>query len=136
MVDHIGGLLGIGPYAGKREEVFQQWKSGIAELSTCPNVVAKLGGLGLPVCGFGWSERTTPPNSIELAEAMAPYYHWCIEQFGVDRCMFESNFPVDKVSYSYNVCYHTEGWHSLLFAVKRSTFKAIIIGEMLTLTAT
>ena len=106
IVDHIGGLLGTGPHAGKREEVFQQWKSGISELSACPNVVVKLGGLGMPMCGFGWNERTTPPNSTELAEAMAPYYHWCIEQFGVDRCMFESNFPVDKVSYSCTVMWN------------------------------
>jgi L-fuconolactonase len=106
ILDHIGGLLGTGPYAGKREEVFQQWKKGITELSACPNVVVKLGGLGMPVCGFGWNEQTTPPNSTELARAMAPYYHWCIEQFGVDRCMFESNFPVDKASYSYNVMWN------------------------------
>ncbi len=106
IVDHIGGLLGVGPYAGKREEMFQQWKKGIAKLSTCPNVVVKLGGLGMPVCGFGWNKQTTPPNSTELAEAMAPYYHQCIEQFGVDRCMFESNFPVDKASYSYNVMWN------------------------------
>jgi predicted TIM-barrel fold metal-dependent hydrolase len=96
----------LGPYAGKREEVFQQWKTGITELSTCPNVVVKLGGLGMPICGFGWNERTTPASSTELAEAMAPYYHRCIEQFGVNRCMFESNFPVDKVSYSYTVMWN------------------------------
>jgi len=106
IVDHIGGLLGTGPYDQKREEVFQQWKTGIDELSACPNVVVKLGGLGMPMCGFGWNERTTPPSSTELAEAMVPYYHWCIEQFGVDRCMFESNFPVDKVSYSYTVMWN------------------------------
>jgi len=106
IVDHIGGLLGIGPYAGKREEVFQQWKSGIDALASCPNVVVKLGGLGMPLCGFGWNERATPPNSTELAEAMAPYYQSCIEQFGANRCMFESNFPVDKVSYSYTVMWN------------------------------
>ena len=106
VVDHTGGLLGIGPYAGKREEVFQQWKSGIAELSACPNVFVKLGGLGMPACGFGWNEWTTPPDSTELAGAMAPYFYWCVEQFGVDRCMFESNFPVDKVSYSYTVMWN------------------------------
>ena len=106
IVDHIGGLLGVGQYAGKRGEVFQQWKNGIAELSTCPNVVVKLGGLGMPISGFGWHGQTIPPNSTELAEAMAPYYHWCIEQFRVDRCMFESNFPVDKVSYSYNIMWN------------------------------
>ncbi|MFC2005340.1 amidohydrolase family protein [Chloroflexota bacterium] len=106
IVNHIGDPLGIGPYTGKREEVFQEWKHGIAALSTYHNVVMKLGGLGVPNRGFGWYERTTPPSSAELAEAMAPYYRWCIEQFGVDRCMFESNFPVDKVSYSYTVLWN------------------------------
>ena len=106
VVNHIGGPLGIGPYAGKRKEVFQDWKRGMAALATCPNMVVKLGGLGMPRCGFGWHERTIPPSSAELAEAMAPYYRWCIEQFGVDRCMFESNFPVDKISYSYNVLWN------------------------------
>ncbi len=106
ILDHIGGLLGIGPYAGKREEVFREWKSGIAALAARPNVVVKLGALGMPMCGFGWHERTTPPSSAELADAMAPYYHWCIEHFGVDRCMFESNFPVDKTSYSYTVMWN------------------------------
>jgi len=106
ILNHIGGPLGVGPYAGKREEVFQDWKRGIAALSTCPNVAVKLGGLGLPRSGFGWHERPRPPNSAELAEAMAPYYRWCIDQFGVDRCMFESNFPVDKMSYSYTVIWN------------------------------
>ena len=106
VLNHTGGPLGIGPYTGKREEVFQQWKNGIAELSTCPNVVVKLGGLGHPIFGFGWNDRTTPVSSTELAKSMAPYYHWCIEQFGVNRCMFESNFPADKVSYSYTVIWN------------------------------
>jgi predicted TIM-barrel fold metal-dependent hydrolase len=106
ILDHIGGPLGIGPYAGKREEVFQEWKQGIAALSLCPNVVVKLGGLGMPLTGFGWHEQPTPPNSAELAEAMAPYYNWCIDHFGADRCMFESNFPVDKLSYSYTTIWN------------------------------
>ena len=106
IVDHIGGPIGIGTYAGKHEEVFQEWKRGIAALANCYNVVVKLGGLGMPICGFGWHDRVTPPTSAELADAMAPYYLWCIEQFGVDRCMFESNFPVDKISYSYTVMWN------------------------------
>ena len=106
ILDHIGTPLGIGPYSGKRAEVFQQWKKGIAELATCPNVTIKLGGLGMPLCGFGWQERTTPASSIELANVMAPYFLWCIEQFGVDRCMFESNFPVDKSACSYTVLWN------------------------------
>ena len=106
VVDHIGGLLGIGPYAGMSDEVFRDWKQGISALATCPNVSVKLGGLGTPRCGFSWYERATPPGSAEVAKAVAPYYNWCIEQFGVERCMFESNFPVDKVSFSYTVLWN------------------------------
>lgn len=101
ILDHIGGPLGIGPYAGKRDEVFQEWKQRIIELAECPNVVVKLGGIGMPLMGFGWHQRPTPPTSAELANAIAPYFKWCIGHFGVDRCMFESNFPVDKLSCSY-----------------------------------
>ena len=106
ILDHIGGPLGIGPYAGKRDEVFKEWQNSIQELSTCPNVTVKLGGMGMPIFGFGWHEQDTPPSSIELAEDMAPYFNFCIDKFGVDRCMFESNFPVDKVSFSYSVMWN------------------------------
>ena len=106
IVDHVGGPLGIGPYTEKREEVFEEWKHGVTALATCPNVVMKLGGLGMPICGFGWHERAAPPNSDELANAMSPYYSWCIEQFGVNRCMFESNFPVDKRYSSYTILWN------------------------------
>ena len=107
ILNHIGGVLGVGPYAGKRQEVFQVWKRGVAEVAACPNVVVKLGGLGMPRSGFGWHERPVPPTSKELAEAMAPYYLACIELFGPSRCMFESNFPVDKLSYSYAVLWNS-----------------------------
>jgi predicted TIM-barrel fold metal-dependent hydrolase len=107
VLNHVGGPLAIGPYAGKRSEVFLEWKKGIAELSTCNNVFVKLGGLGMPLGGFNWNERPVPPDSAELAATMAPYYLWCIEHFGVDRCMFESNFPVDKQSYSYTVMWNS-----------------------------
>ena len=106
IVNHTSIPIGIGPYAGKREEVLREWKHGIAALGSYHNVFMKLGGLGMAICGFGWHERTIPPSSAELAEAMAPYYLWCIEQFGADRCMFESNFPVDKMSYSYTVLWN------------------------------
>jgi predicted TIM-barrel fold metal-dependent hydrolase len=66
----------------------------------------KLGGLGMPRCGFGWHERREPPKSTELAAAMAPYFHYCIGLFGPERCMFESNFPVDRVSYPYSVLWN------------------------------
>ena len=106
VLDHIGAPIGIGAYAGKREEVVQVWRQAITELATCPNVSVKLGGLGMPFCGFGWHQRPTPPGSTELAEVMAPYFLHCIESFGADRCMFESNFPVDKASYSYTVIWN------------------------------
>jgi predicted TIM-barrel fold metal-dependent hydrolase len=106
ILNHMARPLGIGPYAGKRQEVFEVWKRGIAELATCPNVVVKLGGSGNPHSGFGWHERSAPTNSSELALAMAPYFNWCIEKFGTERCMFESNFPVDKISYSYTVVWN------------------------------
>ncbi len=107
ILNHVGGLLSVGPYAGKRDEVFQIWKRGIAEVATCPNVVVKLGGLGMVRCGFGWHTRPAPPSSTELIDATAPYYLFCIEKFGPNRCMFESNFPVDKISCSYGVLWNS-----------------------------
>ncbi len=82
------------------------WRRGIEAVAACPNVVMKLGGLGMPRCGFDWHARTQPIGSEELAAAMAPFITHCIEQFGPERCMFESNFPVDKVSFSYHVLYN------------------------------
>ena len=104
VLDHIGGPLGLGPYEGRREEVFQTWSNDITALSWCPNVVLKLGGVGSLRSGYDWHERT--PGSGELAEAMRPYFEHCIEKFGAGRCMFESNFPVDRVSYSYTAIWN------------------------------
>jgi predicted TIM-barrel fold metal-dependent hydrolase len=106
ILNHFGGPLGVGPYVGKRDEVFTQWRQAITELASCNNVVAKLGGINMDINGFGWHERNRPPTSQELLEATRPYYEHTIEQFGVDRCMFESNFPVDKLSCSYNVLWN------------------------------
>ena len=106
ILNHIGGLIRIGPYAGRDDEVLAEWKRGISAVAECPNVNLKLGGFGLPRAGFGWHTRVKPVGSEELAEAMEPCVAYCIEQFGPERCMFESNFPVDKVSFSYNVLYN------------------------------
>ncbi len=106
ILNHIGGLLRVGPYANNNDEVLQTWRDGIAAVADCPNVNVKLGGIGMPSNGFDWHERDTPIGSEELAESMAPFMNYCIERFGPDRSMFESNFPVDKVSYSYNVMYN------------------------------
>ena len=107
ILDHFGGPIGIGPYAGKADEVYAQWRAHIAELATCPNVVAKLGGINMEMNGFGWHERSRPPGSQELMEATRRYYEHTIERFGADRCMFESNFPVDKASCSYTVLWNS-----------------------------
>ena len=106
VLNHFGGPLGCGPYAGKRTEVMEVWKRGIAELAACPNIVAKLGGIAMPRNGFQWHEQPTPPTSQELANVYTPYYHYCIDQFGPSRCMFESNFPVEKQSCSYTVLWN------------------------------
>jgi predicted TIM-barrel fold metal-dependent hydrolase len=107
ILDHLGGPLGVGPYTGKRDECFDQWKSDIADLAACPNVVAKLGGINMDINGYFWHENPKPPTSEELNEATRKWYEHMIEQFGVDRCMFESNFPVDKQSCSYNVLWNS-----------------------------
>ena len=105
--DHFGGPLGIGPYEGKHKEIFDYWKPVVAELAKCENVVAKLGGLVMPVNGFGWHKEPKPPTSDQLAQITKPYYLHMIEHFGVNRCMFESNFPVDKASCSYAVLWNS-----------------------------
>ena len=106
VLDHFGTPLGVGPYADKREEIFAQWCDDIAAIAECSNVVAKLGGLAMPDNGFGWDTRSLPPTSDEFVEAQARYYHHTIECFGADRCMFESNFPVDRLSLSYHVLWN------------------------------
>lgn len=106
ILDHFGGPLGIGPYQGKHEDVFAAWIDSIAALESCKNVHFKLGGINMKVNGFDWHKREKPPSSDELVDATAPFYEFCIDTFGADRCMFESNFPVDKESCSYAVLWN------------------------------
>ena len=106
ILNHVGGPLGVGPYAGKEDQVFQVWKESMTAVAASPNVVVKVGGLVMPVCGIDWRDRPMPAASRELAQATAPYYLHCIEAFGVERCMFESNFPVDKIACSYTVLWN------------------------------
>ncbi len=106
VLDHFGTPLGVGRFQGKREEIFPQWKEDIEAIAAHPNVVAKLGGLAMPDNGFGWNERDKPATSDELVDAQARYYHHTIRCFGPDRCMFESNFPVDRFSISYPVLWN------------------------------
>jgi L-fuconolactonase len=101
VLDHLGGPLGIGPYEGRRAEILDRWRVDLAELASCPNVTVKLGGIGMTTYGLGFDEQPDPPSSDDLVAAWGKPIAYAIEQFGSDRCMFESNFPVDKMSCSY-----------------------------------
>src|SRR5215831_6937043 len=101
VLDHVGGAIGLGRYAGKRDEVFAAWNAKLRELAACPNVYVKLGGLGMRMFGFTHHTGELPPSSEELAAAWRPYIETCIAAFGPERAMFESNFPVDKGSCGY-----------------------------------
>jgi len=106
VLDHCGGLLGIGSYANRREEIFARWKASIQEIAKCPNVVVKLGGLAMRLLGHDFHERPLPPSSEEAAAAWRPYIETCVEAFGPARGMFESNFPPDKGQCSYQVIFN------------------------------
>ena len=107
VLNHIGRPLGVGPYQGHRDKVYEVWKKDMEKLAERSNVLVKVGGLGHRVSGFGWDTQPEPPNSQELVEKTSPYYLYTIEVFGPERCMFESNFPVDKNSYSYKTIWNS-----------------------------
>ncbi|WP_316980282.1 amidohydrolase family protein [Shumkonia mesophila] len=101
VLDHLSGVMGAGPYAGRRNEAIVEWRSNLAELARCPNAYVKIGGMASPRGGFDLDGRAVPADSDELARHWRPYVETCIELFGTRRCMFESNFPVDKQWVSY-----------------------------------
>lgn len=103
VLDHCGGPLAIGEYEGKRDAIFPKWQASMRKLAQCPNVHVKTGGLGMRINGYDFHDHVNPPSSTMLAAAWKPYIDTCVEAFGASRCMFESNFPVDKGSYSYPV---------------------------------
>jgi predicted TIM-barrel fold metal-dependent hydrolase len=105
-LDHFGTPIGVGRYADQRDAIFEDWKRDIADIARCENVVAKLGGLAMPDNGFGWHVADRPPTSDEFVAAQGRYYRHMIECFGAHRCMFESNFPVDRMSLSYRVLWN------------------------------
>jgi L-fuconolactonase len=115
IINHCGGVVRIASYADKQKEVFESWSRSMRELAQLPNVYVKVGGLGMRINGFDFEQGELPPSSVQLAETWKPWMHSCIEMFGVNRCMFESNFPVDKGSYPYS-----NGWN----AFKRLTVDA------------
>lgn len=106
VLNHVGGPIGIGPYAGCRDEVFAAWRAALAEVARRPNVAVKLGGLGMRLFGFALHEGARAPDSAAVAAAWRPYVETAIALFGPERAMFESNFPVDKGSCSYGVLWN------------------------------
>jgi L-fuconolactonase len=105
ILNHCGGLLGIAPHEN-RDEVFKVWRENMRALVPFPNLTVKVGGLGMTYCGWDFHLREVPPSSEELAAAWRPYVETCIELFGAERCMMESNFPVDKESTGYGVLWN------------------------------
>jgi predicted TIM-barrel fold metal-dependent hydrolase len=106
VLDHLGMPIGVGRYAEQRDAVFDEWKRDIADIARCDNVVVKLGGMAMPDTGFGWHTAVRPPTSDQLVAVQRRYYEHAIECFGADRCMFESNFPMDRMSLSYRVLWN------------------------------
>ncbi|HTJ92348.1 MAG TPA: amidohydrolase family protein [Pararobbsia sp.] len=106
VLNHVGGPLALGPYRGRRDEVFAAWRNDISRLARYPNVHVKLGGFGMPLFGFDFDKPALPPDSVTLAEAIRPYVETCIDAFGANRCMFESNFPVDKGCFGYGTAWN------------------------------
>ena len=137
VLDHCGGPLGIGCYANRRDEIFATWKASIQEIAKCPNVTVKLGGLAMRLLGYDFHERAMPPTSEELAVAWRPTIETCIEAFGPERAMFESNFPPDKGQCSYQVIFNafkriaaqcTEAEKTALFCKTAAAFYRLEMG--------
>jgi predicted TIM-barrel fold metal-dependent hydrolase len=106
VIDHLGGILGTGPYKGRRDEILDFWRRSMTELAACANTYLKVGGIGMPMMGFRWDKQAVPPTSEELAAPWSETIRWAIETFGPDRCMFESNYPVDGRGASYVVLWN------------------------------
>ena len=106
VLNHVGTPVGVGSYAGKLEERFPIWRDNIRTLAKCENVTVKLGGLAMATCAFPSFTAKTPVPSTQLAAEWKPYIETCIEAFGVNRCMFESNFPVDSGPCTYPVIWN------------------------------
>ncbi len=116
VLDHIGGPIGIGSYSNETKNVYEQWKTDISSLAEQENVYVKLGGLAMPFCGMGLNKTDTDVTAERLAQMTGPYYLHVIEKFGVDRCMFESNFPVDKVGVTYSTLWNSFKYLTLTFS--------------------
>lgn len=107
ILDHLGGPLGIGVHADDREGAMATWRASMAEVAGCGNVTLKVGGIGMDnFYGLDWVGLATPPDSDAVVVAWQDRVHFCIDTFGPDRCMFESNFPVDRQTLTYPVLWN------------------------------
>ena len=106
ILNHIGGPIHLGEYEGKQAATHREWRSAMMRLSRIPNINVKLGGLGMAVNGAKFHNNKFPPNSVQLSDVWKPWIYETIDMFGFDRCMFESNFPVDKGSCSYGALWN------------------------------
>ena len=106
ILNHIGGPIHLGEYEGKQAATHREWRSAMMRLSRIPNINVKLGGLGMAVNGAKFHNSKFPPNSVQLSDVWKPWIYETIDMFGFDRCMFESNFPVDKGSCSYGTLWN------------------------------
>ena len=105
VLNHVGSPILGGPYRGRTDEVFEHWKVGIVHASERQNVFVKLGAMPIRMPSYA-GDRTLPPGSEEVSAAWRPWMETCIEAFGVERSMYESNFPVQKRWCSYQVCWN------------------------------
>ena len=106
VINHLGCILGTGPYKDRRDEILEFWRTAMTDLAACPNTFLKVGGIGMPMMGLRWDKQAKPPTSEELAEPWTGPIQWVIDQFGPSRCMFESNFPVDERGAGYVVLWN------------------------------
>lgn len=106
VINHCGGPIGAGPYADQRDTVRQRWHDAIQKFRRLDQISVKFGGLAMPIAGFGWRALDVPPSSDQLVSAWRPYFETCLDVFGAGRCMFESNFPVDRSGCSFTVLWN------------------------------
>ncbi len=106
VLNHLGGPIGVGAYKAHRDEEHARWRARMAEVAGCPNVVLKVGGHGMRMFGTGWVGAVRPPTSDEVVALWGDGMRFVIDAFGPSRCMFESNFPVDRMSFSYVVLWN------------------------------
>jgi predicted TIM-barrel fold metal-dependent hydrolase len=126
VLDHFGTPVGVGKWAGRHDEIYPDWQKDIRDIAACPNTIAKIGGLAMPDNGFGWHTAERPPTSDEFVAAQKRWYMHVIECFGPDRCMFESNFPVDRLSLSYRTFWN--GAKKMVSAFSESEKDALFRG--------